>query len=169
MTYPPGQPEGQWQGQAPGGYSPGQPYQQAPYPQAPYPQQPAPSPGIAIAAMLLCTLTCLCVVSHSFRLPSWATVLNVVWAIGDIFLVVGTIFMWCRNVVGRIMAIVGLCLELAAVVSLELAAASMPDDPLVRPWTWLIDVFAVLGLAFVLLPGTGAYLKAGRARFTNSG
>jgi hypothetical protein len=126
--------------------------------------------------MVLCTLTSLCavwsvislivgdpfVVSYGFHLPPWATALNVVWSVGDILLIVGTIFMWCRNAAGRVLAIGGLCLALAAVVSFELIAVSTPGDLVVRPWTWLIDVFAVLGLAFVLLPGTGAYLKAGR-------
>lgn len=172
MTYPPGQSGGQWQGQ--GGYQPpGQPYPQAPYP----PQhQPQPAPTIAVTAMVLCTLASLCVVwsvislivgdpfvvSHGFHLPPWATALNVVWSVGDILLIVGTIFMWCRNAAGRVLAAGGLCLALAVVVSFELVAASMPGDLVVRPWTWLIDVFAVLGLAFVLLPGTGAYLRAGR-------
>ncbi|HJP76451.1 MAG TPA: hypothetical protein VJ914_19440 [Pseudonocardiaceae bacterium] len=165
MTYPPG-----------GGYQPQQPIPPAPYQQGYYPPQPAPSPGIAVTAMVLCTLTCLCVVSsvvalvlgspfvvsHGFHLPSWATALNVVWSIGDIFLVVGTIFMWSRNAVGRVLAAAGLCLVLATVISFEVAAASMSGGLVVRPWTWLIDVSAVLALAFVLLPGTGAYLKAGR-------
>lgn len=178
MTYPPGQPESQWQGQGGGyvPYVPQQPNPPAPYPQAYYPPQPVPSPGIAVTAMVLCTLTCLCVVwsvvgflmgdpfvvSRGFHLPPWATALNVVWAIGDIFLIVGTIFMWSRNAVGRVLAIVGLCLVLATVISFEVAAASMSAHLVVRPWAWFIDAFAVLGLAFVLLPGTGAYLKAGR-------
>lgn len=180
VTYPPGQPGGQWQGQG-GYYPPGQPYPQGPYPQAPYPQgpyPPQPASGIAITASVLCTLACLCVawsvislvlgdpfvVSHGFHLPLWAIVLNVVWSIGDILLVVGTVFLWCRNAVGRVLAATGLCLVLATVIGFELVAVSAPGIVLVRPWTWLIDVFAVLALAFVLLPGTGAYLRGNTGR-----
>lgn len=172
MTYPPGQPGSQWQSQ--GSQPP--PYPAAPYPQAPYPPQPAPSAGVGVAAMVLCTLACVCVVwsvislivgspfvvSYSFGLPPWATALNVVWSIGDILLIIGTILMWGRNAAGRIMAVAGLCLVLASVVGFELVAVSTPGDLVVRPQTWLIDVFVVLSLAFVLLPGTSEYLKAGR-------
>ena len=174
MTYPPGQPGDQWQSQGGGHPPPQQP--QGPYPLAPYPPQPVPAPGIAVTAMVLCTLTSLCVVwsviglvvgnafvvVYGLQFPGWATALNVIWAIGDLLLIVGTIFMWARNAAGRILAVAGLCLALAAVVSFELVSVSTPGEVVVRPWAWLIDIFAVLGLAFVLLPGTGAYLNAGR-------
>jgi hypothetical protein len=80
-------------------------------------------------------------------LQPWASALNVVCSIGDILLIVGTIFTWCRNPAGRVLAIGGLCLTLAAVVGFELMAVSTPGDLVVRPWTRLSDVFAVLGLA----------------------
>ena len=171
MTYPPGQP-GPWQGQ--GSQPPPQPGY--PYAPAPYPPQPSSSSGVAVAAMVLCGLACACVVwsvislivgepfvvSYSFGLPAWATALNVGWSIGDILLIVGTILMWGRHTAGRILAVAGLCLVLITVVSFELVAVSTPDNLLVRPQTWLIDVFVVLSLAFVLLPGTSEYLRAGR-------
>lgn len=177
MTHPPGQPGDQWQGHAGSYQPPQQPYPQAQYPQPPYPQPPypQPTPGIAVVATVLCTLTSLCVVWSTISLmagepfvvhfgsqaPVWATVLNLVWSIGDILLIIGTIFLWSRNALGRILAAVGLCLVLASVVGFEVAAASMPDL-VVRPWTWTIDFFAVLALAFVLLPATGTYLRSGR-------
>jgi hypothetical protein len=176
VTYPPGQPGSQWRGDRGDYPPPQQPYPPTAYPQAPYPPQPVSSYGIGVTAMILCTFASLCVVwsvigllvgdpfvvSYGFHLPAWSTVLNVVWSIGDILLIIGTIFMWCRNAPGRVLAAVGLSLVLAAVVTVEVVAVSMPADLLVRPWTWVIDIFAVLGLAFVLLPGTGEYLKAGR-------
>lgn len=192
MTYPPGQPGDHGQGHSGSYQPPQQPYpqaqyqqppyqqppyQQLPYPQPPYPQPlyPQPAPGIAVAATVLCTLTSLCVVWSTISLmagnpfvvhfgspaPMWATVLNLVWSIGDILLIIGTIFLWSRSALGRILAAVGLCLVLASVVGFEVAAASMPDL-VVRLWTWSIDFFAVLALAFVLLPATGTYLRSGR-------
>jgi serine/threonine protein kinase len=152
------------------------PPSQPPYPQAPYPQRSASSSGIAITAMILCTLSSLSLVWSAISfltgspplvaradMPPGVTLLaNGVWTIGDLLLIVGTILMWSRTSAGRILAIIGLSLVLTSMLALELVALSAPDDSFVRPWTYLINVFTVLSLAFVLLPGTGSYLKAGR-------
>jgi hypothetical protein len=52
---------------------------------------------------------------------------------------------------------------LTSMLGFELVALSEPHDSIVRPWTYLINVLTVLSLAFVLLPGTGRYLKAGHS------
>jgi serine/threonine protein kinase len=156
---------------------PQQPYPQPLYPQAPYPQPPTSASGIAITAMILCTASSLSLVwsaisflsgypplvAHTDMPPGVTLLANGVWTIGDILLIIGTILMWSRTSAGRILAIIGLSMVLASMLALELVALSAPDDSVVRPWTYLINIFTVLSLAFVLLPGTGRYFKAGHS------
>jgi serine/threonine protein kinase len=159
-----------------GGHPPlQQPNSQPLYPQAPYTQQPASSSGIAITAMILCTVSSLYAIwsATSFLVgipsvigpgPPWGTLLgNVIWTIGDILLIVGTILMWCRKSAGRIPAIIGLSMVLASMLSSELAALSAPYGGFVAPWMFPANVLFALSLVIVLLPGTGRYLKAGRS------
>jgi hypothetical protein len=156
--------------------SPQQPYPQPLYPQAPYLQRPAPSSGIAITAVVLCTVSSLSLVWSAISfliglppvedtsMPPGAGILaNLVWTIGDILLIIGTIMMWSRAPAGRILAIIGLSMVLTSMLSFELAAWAAPHDSIVRPWTYAINIFTILSLAFVLLPDTGRYLSAQRS------
>lgn len=150
-------------------------YPQGPYPQAPYPQRPASPSGIAITALILCTAASLSLVWSATSviagnppvlgdMPSGAALLgNAVWTIGDILVIIGTILMWSRASAGRVLAIIGLSMVLAAMVGFELVALSATYAGFVSPWAYLINVLTILSLAFVLLPDTGRYLRAGRA------
>jgi len=152
-----------------------QPYPQPVYPQAPYPQPPAPTPGVAAIAMMLCTVTSLFLVWSAISVltgsppvasselpPGVMAMANWMWTIGDILVISGTILLWRRKPVGRVLAIIGLCLVLTAMLGFEIAALSAPHASVVRPLAYFINVFTVLSLVFVLLPGTDKYLKAGR-------
>jgi serine/threonine protein kinase len=150
----------------------GPPPQQA-YPQAPHPQRPASS-GIAITATVLCTISSLLLVWSGISvamgnapvdadLPVEASrVGNGMWTLGDILLIVGTILLWTRQSAGRLVAIIGVSMVLAAMLGFELAALSASDYGTVTPLAYLINVFTVLSLVFLLLPSTGRYLKAKR-------
>ena len=158
-----------------GGHPPPQPLHPQPlYPQAPDPQRPASSSGVAILAMILCTVSSLCLVGSAISVvigsppilvdvpPGVSALDNGVWTIGDILVIVGTILMWGRTPAGRILAIIGLGMVLASMLGIELVALSRPyDNTVVRPWTYPINVFTVLSLAFALLPDTGRHVKAG--------
>jgi Caspase domain/WD domain, G-beta repeat len=145
--------------------------------QAPYPQRPASPSGIAITAMILCTISSLSLIWSAIStvvglppfsllsdtyMPPEATLLdNGAWSIGDILLIIGTILMWGQKSAGRRLAITGLSMVLISVLSFELVALSTPDDIVVRPWIYPVFVFTLLSLAVALLSGTGRYLKAG--------
>jgi len=142
------------------------------YPQVPYLQRPASSSGVAITAMILCTVTSLLLVWSAIsvligsppvatsRMPPGVGALgNWMWTIGDILLISGTILMWRRRTTGRLLVIIGLGLVLAAMLGFELAALSAPS--IVSPLIYLINVFTVVSLVFVLLPGTDRHLKTG--------
>ncbi|TCO43792.1 serine/threonine-protein kinase [Actinocrispum wychmicini] len=151
-------------------------YPPPPYPQAPYQRsRQRHASGLADAAMILCTVSSLflAVSGGGFILfglptvvndiPSWAVVLtDVMWGIGDILVLVGTILMWCKKSAGRMLAIIGLSMVVASTLGLELVSLSASLDVIMSPLQYLINVFTVLSLALVLLPSTGRYLKAQR-------
>jgi hypothetical protein len=130
------------------------------------------APFIADAAMILCTVSSVFIVVSGagflfFGLPgvityisSWASTLDdVVWGIGDALVVVGTILMWCRKLVGRRLAIIGLGIVVLATVGVEIASLLAFPYLIMSPLQYLLNVVTVLSLVFILLPVTGRQLK----------
>lgn len=76
--------------------------------------------------------------------------------------ILGTVLMWSRVAAGRVVAVIGLGMVLIPMLGFEIAALAAPREGIVMPWTYLINVVTVASLAFLLLPGTGRYLKARR-------
>jgi hypothetical protein len=149
-------------------------YPQAQYPQAPQPHRPVRPSGVAITAMILCTLASLwqiwgdivlfSALDGIFGAPWWIIASNVVGTIGDVILIAGTILMWRRRPLGRILAVIGLGVALVTVFGVRLMALSEDVSFEWSSLTYLYLTLTVLSLAFVLLPSTGRYLKGGRDR-----
>jgi Caspase domain len=151
-----------------GGYPPPQPLHVHPRTR----QQPPFSARMAITAMSLCSVSCLCALlsAASFLagiesvsgsvLPGMALLYDGVWTVGDVLLIAGTIQMWQKKPAGRQRTATGLAMVLAPMAGFELAALTAHPEGYIAPWMYSANLLLALSLVFLLLPGTSRYLKA---------